>query len=220
MDEVLDLRFSVTEGFSQSEPAEEQDPKTSVAVNPSPASFLGGRAFRLQVHLAAVGPSSSTQSGEDEDGFGKLSSDKVSCREKITHSRSESPKESFQGHEPVSHSLPSSHFTVQGTPGFGITHRSIDTSPVAIPPVISYFPYLEDVRQRRNYSPTGRNGTGFGAASPNLVTRASASAPFTSRRDASATLPSPATSSPHRSLDPGDPGTKVNQATSLTFEEE
>jgi hypothetical protein len=138
----------------------------------------------------------------------------------MTHGRSESPKESLQGHKPVSHSFPSSHFTVQGIPGVGITDRSIDTSPFGFPPVIPNFPYLEDVCQRRIYSPTGRTGTGFGAARPNPVTPASTSAPFTSRTDASAALLSPASSSPHRSFDSRDRGTKLNQATSLTFEDE
>ena len=141
----------------------------------------------------------------------------------MTHGPLESPKESFQGHEPVSHSSPSTHLTAQGIPGVGTTDRSIGTSPFAIPPVIPYFPYLEwrpeDVRQRIN-SPTVRTGTGFGTARPDPVTRASARALFTSRRDASAALPSPATSSPHRSFDSTDPGTKVNQPTSLNLEDE
>jgi hypothetical protein len=135
----------------------------------------------------------------------------------MTHGRSESPKESpLQGHEPVSHSFPSPHFTVQRTPGVGINYRSIDTSRLAILPVIP----LEDVRQRRIHSPTERTGTGFGAAGPNLVTRASTSALSTPRRNASAALPNPATSSPHRSFDSKDAGATVNQATSLTFEDE
>ena len=151
------------------------------------------------------------------DFYPELSADKVACREILTQSRPESPKESFQGYEPVSHSFPSSHFTVQGTPGVGIT--SIDTSPFAIPPVIPHFPYLEDVHQRGIYSPTGRTGTGFGVAGANLEAQASTSALFTSRRDAPAALPSPATSSPRISFDSKAPGTEVNQATSLTFED-
>ena len=133
----------------------------------------------------------------------------------MTQVRPESPKEPLPGHEPVSHSIPSPHFIVHGTPG-------VDTSPFTVSPVIPYFPYLEDVRQPGIYSPTEHTGTGFDAAGPNLVTRASTSAQSTSRRDASAALPSPATSSPCRSSDSGDPrtGTKVNQATSLTFEDE
>jgi hypothetical protein len=146
----------------------------------------------------------------------ELSEDKVSRREKMTHGRSESPKESpLQGHEPISHSFPSPHFTVQGT---GV--RSIDTFRLAILPVIPNFPYLEDVRQRRIHSPTERAGTGFSAAGPNLVTRASTSALSNPRRDASVALPNPATSSPHRSFDSKDTGARVNQATSLTFEDE
>ena len=54
IDEVLGPRSSVTESFSQCEPAEEQDTKS----------------FASKSISAAVGPSSSTQNGEDEDGFG------------------------------------------------------------------------------------------------------------------------------------------------------
>ncbi len=50
IDDALYLRYSGAEGFSQSELAEEQEPK-SVAV--------------------AIGPSSGTQSGEGEGGFGR-----------------------------------------------------------------------------------------------------------------------------------------------------
>jgi hypothetical protein len=138
----------------------------------------------------------------------------------MTHGRSESPKEPLQGHEPASYGFPSPYFTLQGTPGVGMTDRPIDTPPFAIPPVIPNSPYPEDVCQRRIYSPTGRTGTGFGSARSNVVTRASASAQFTSRRDVPVVLPSPATSSPHRSFDSRDQGTKVNQATSLTLEDE
>jgi hypothetical protein len=62
-------------------------------------------------------------------------------------------------------------------------------------------PLLEDECQRRIYSPTGS-----GAVRQVLVTRASKSASFTSRRDASAALPSPAISYPHGSFDSTDQG--------------
>ena len=139
----------------------------------------------------------------------------------MTQGRAESPEDVLEGHGLVHHSFPSSHFTVQSTPGVGITHRPIDTSPFAIPPVIPYFPYPDDVRHRGIHSLTGRTGPEFGAASSNLVARASTSALFASRRDASAALPSPATSSPRGSFDFKDPGTKVNPISpSLTFEDE
>jgi hypothetical protein len=142
----------------------------------------------------------------------------------MTHGRSETPKDPSQGHELASNIFPTFDFTVQGTPGVDITDRSIDTSPFVIPPVIPYFPYPEDARHHGTYTPTGRTGTGYGASGPYLATRASTSALFTLRRDASPAasdaLPSPATGSLRRSFDSRDPGTKVNQATSLAFEDE
>ena len=73
IDDVLDLRFSGSEGFSRSEPAEEQDPKTSAAVNSASYSWrsrgINNRSSSASKSIAVViGPSSGTQSGEGEFG--------------------------------------------------------------------------------------------------------------------------------------------------------
>jgi hypothetical protein len=73
IDDVLDLRFSGSEGFSRSEPAEEQDPKTSAAVNSASYSWgsrgISNRSSSASKSIAvAIGPSSGTQSGEGEFG--------------------------------------------------------------------------------------------------------------------------------------------------------
>ena len=73
IDDVLDLRFSGSEGFSRSEPAEEQDPKTSAAVNSASYSWrsrgISNRSSSASKSIAVViGPSSGTQSGEGEFG--------------------------------------------------------------------------------------------------------------------------------------------------------
>ena len=73
IDDVLDLRFSGSEGFSRSELAEEQDPKTSAAVNSASYSWrsrgISNRSSSASKSIAvAIGPSSGTQSGEGEFG--------------------------------------------------------------------------------------------------------------------------------------------------------
>jgi len=140
-----------------------------------------------------VEPSSVTQGSESEDVFGResfikflellltfiqRSADNVVSRERKTHGRSESPKESPQCDELVSHSLPSPHFTVQGIPGFGITNRTIVNSALAFPPVILHFPYM-DV-----YTPARQTGSKY----------------------APSFLPNPATSSSYGSVDPSGEG--------------
>ena len=78
IDDVLDLRFSGSAGFSQSELVEEQDPKTSAAV--SSASYSWGSrgisnrsGFASNSIAVAIGPSSGIQSGEGEGGSGRKS---------------------------------------------------------------------------------------------------------------------------------------------------
>jgi hypothetical protein len=81
IDDVLDFRFSGSEGFSQSEPVEGQDPKTSLSMNSAsyscgPRGISNRSSFASSKSIAvAIGLSSSTQSGEGEGegegGFGR-----------------------------------------------------------------------------------------------------------------------------------------------------
>ncbi len=113
------------------------------------------------------------------------SADKDLERERKTHGW----PESLQGYR--------SHFRGLPSPAPTLANRSIGASPVGSSPVIAFSQYAAEARQCRNYSPTGRTGTAFGAASR---TRASTSELFILCRDASVVLPIPATSSPHGSF--------------------
>jgi hypothetical protein len=76
IDDVLDLRFSGSEGFSQSELVEEQNLKTSLAMNSASYSWwsrgISNRSsFASKSTAVATGPSSGTQSSESEGGFAR-----------------------------------------------------------------------------------------------------------------------------------------------------
>ncbi|KAH9991124.1 hypothetical protein BJV77DRAFT_1009084 [Russula vinacea] len=176
IDDVLDLRFSGSEGTSQGDPAEEQGRKTSVSVNLPSSSELRGasiqRSFASEsTAVSGGGPSRGTPISEGEVGFGFLDS------ERETYVRSDSPQRDELG------SLPSPHATVPGTTGVGIMDRPTVTSSSAV-----YFPYIGDARQRRS---TTRRWTdsGFSGTRPSPVTRASTNVLSTSRRDSPTVLP-------------------------------
>ena len=217
IDDVLDLRFSGSEGTSQEDPAEEQGRKTSVSVNLPSSSELRGasiqRGFASESTVVSDrGLSSGTQTSEGGFGFGCASSlliprafidlqpdhstDKVLDRERETYVRSDSPQRDELG----SRSLPSPHATV---PGVGIMDRPTVTSSSAV-----YFPYIGDARQRRS---TTRRWTdsGFSGTRPSSVTRASTSVLSTSRRDLHTVLPknpNPAIGSSYGLFDLSDDG--------------
>jgi Family of unknown function (DUF6535) len=74
IDGVSNSRFSRSEGPTQSEPAEEKGPETSVAVNSTPYSG-GSRASFASESTAVTGRlSSGSQTSEGEDSFGRASS--------------------------------------------------------------------------------------------------------------------------------------------------
>ena len=198
IDDVLDLRFSGSEGTSQGDPAEEQGRKTSVSVNLPSSSELRGasiqRSFASEsTAVSGGGPSRGTPISEGEVGFGCAksllilrasidlqpdhSTDKVLDSERETYVRSDSPQRDELG------SLPSPHATVPGTTGVGIMDRPTVTSSSAV-----YFPYIGDARQRRS---TTRRWTdsGFSGTRPSPVTRASTNVLSTSRRDSPTVLP-------------------------------
>lgn len=211
IDDVCNLRISSEEG-PQREPTDEQGPWTSAAANSTSSSGnprdISSR-FSSGFESTAVtgGQSGGTPANDGEDNFGSTrsilvpraltdrlperSTDKVLYDERQTYGRSESS----QSYDSGSHSFLSPR-PVQGTP--------IGTPP-AISPVIPYFPYMGDVRQRRMYTTTRRTGSGFSVTRPSLGTRDSTGAVFTS---APTILPSPATGSesPRGSLDLGDEG--------------
>jgi hypothetical protein len=221
---VRDLRFSGAEGSGQGEPAnaEEQDPKTSVSVNPTSSSGES-RAFSNRFSIASEStavtgrPFNVTPTSEGEDGSGRTycliiprasidlrperSADKVSDGEMKTDVRSDSP----QGYEPGTYSLPSPHPAVQGIRGVEVMNQSTDTSSSVYPP------FMEDARPRPS---TRRTDSGFRASRPSHVTRASTSALSTSRRDAHTILQNPAISVP--SYGPFDEG---QSGAAPTFEE-
>ncbi|KAF8485827.1 hypothetical protein DFH94DRAFT_708341 [Russula ochroleuca] len=205
---VRDLRFSGAEGSGQGEPAnaEEQDPKTSVSVNPTSSSGES-RAFSNRFSIASEStavtgrPFNVTPTSEGEDGSGQRSADKVSDGEMKTDVRSDSP----QGYEPGTYSLPSPHPAVQGIRGVEVMNQSTDTSSSVYPP------FMEDARPRPS---TRRTDSGFRASRPSHVTRASTSALSTSRRDAHTILQNPAISVP--SYGPFDEG---QSGAAPTFEE-
>jgi hypothetical protein len=209
IDDVCNLRFSGSEGPSQIEPSEEQGRKTSVGVN-SRLSLGESRGISDQRSFASEstavhggGPSSGTQTSEGEVGFGRASSllipgasndlqleypaDKVLDRERETYVRAEFPQSDESGSR--GSSSPPSHATVQGTPGVGFMDRSTVISPSVI-----HFPYIGDTRQRRF---TRRTDSGYSGTRPSLVSRASTSGLYTSRRDSPAILPNPAIGSSH-----------------------
>ena len=75
IDDVNKLR--IPEGPGQREPAEEQGPNTSVAADPTSSSAREERGISNFVSESSAvpgGPSSDTQTGESEDGFGRTSS--------------------------------------------------------------------------------------------------------------------------------------------------
>ena len=222
IDDVLDLRFSGSEGASQEDPAEEQGRKTSVSVNLPSSSELRGasiqRGFASEsTVVSGRGLSSGTQTSEGGFGFGCASSlliprafidlqpdhstDNVLDRERETYVRSDSPQRDELLVGP--RSLPSPHATV---PGVGIMDRPTATSSSAI-----YLPYTGDARQRRSttrrWTDSGFSGTRPSRASP--VTRASTSALSTSRRDFPTVLPknpNPAIGSSYELFDRSDEG--------------
>ena len=227
IDDVWSLRISGEEGPSQSEPTEEQDPKTSVAVNSTSSSGglrgIGSRSSFAFESTAVTGVGSGGKKASDgEDYFGSATSllipraftdleperstDKVLDGERKAYGRrSESP----QSYDSGSHSPPSPLPTTQATP--------IGTPPPTISPVMPYFPFVGDPRQRRvNTSTTlsskRRTGSGLSATWPNLETAES-----TPGRDAPTILPNPAivSESPRGSFDLRDEG---QSGASPTFE--
>jgi hypothetical protein len=78
IDDVHNHRFSGSEGPSQSELAEEQGPKILVTVNSTSSSgksrgIRNRSSFASESTAVTRGPSSGTQTSEDEDGFGSAS---------------------------------------------------------------------------------------------------------------------------------------------------
>jgi hypothetical protein len=198
IDVVCNLRFSGLEGPSQSDPVEEQGPKTSVAVDLMSSSRSRGhtiqRSFASEsTAVSDGGPSSGTPTGEV--GFGRASSllisgafidlqpeyraDKVFDRERETYVRTESP----QSDESGSRSPSSPHATVQDTPGLGFMNRSTVTSLSAI-----NSPLLGDARQ---HGFTRQTDSEYSSTRPSLVTRASTSVLSTLRRDSPTILRNP-----------------------------
>jgi hypothetical protein len=202
IDDVWNHRSSDSEGRSK---LAEQGPETSAAPN----------RFSSGSESTAVMGELSTQTSEGEDGFGgarflliprasidlqpESSADKVLDHERKTFV-------SPQSTGPRSRSLPPRQTTLQGTAGVGILDRPIDTSSFAISPVVPYIPYMGDPHQRRTYTSRKRTGSGFSAARPSLLTRASTGTLFTSPIDAPTVLPEPVISSSYGSSDLSDEG--------------
>jgi hypothetical protein len=223
IDDVYNLRISGSGGPSQTDLAEEQGRKTSVAVDLTSSSESRGianqRSFASEsTAFSGGGPSGGTPTGEGDVGIGRTSSlsipgvsidlqpenpaDKVLGRERETYVRAESPQSDESGSR-----IPSSpHATVQGTPGVGFMDRSTATSPSAI-----HFPYIGDTRQRRF---TRRTDPGSSGTRPSLVTRASTSVLPTSRRYSPTILPNPAIGSSYEPFDVGDEGQSGAEASS------
>ena len=224
IDNVCSHRSSGSEGRSKSEPADERDPKTSVALDPTSSSgdlrdFSHRFSSGSESTAVMRGLSGGTQTREGEDGFEGARSlliprvsidfqpesfaDKVLDHERKTYVRSKSP----QSNEPGSHSLPSRRPTLQRTASLGILDRPIDASPsFGISPVVPYIPHMGDARQRRTYTSPRRSGSGFSAIRPSLASRGSTGTPFTSRRDAPTVLPEPVIRSSYGTSDLSDEG--------------
>ena len=208
IDDVRNLRFPDAGGTSQSEPAEGQCLKTSFTANPTlPSGDSSGISHRLEL--------SSTSTSEGGDNFERGSSlliprisidlqpDRpedyllLDC-ESTAYARSESPER----YGPASPNISTLYPTAVGTgAGVKIMDRSASTtSSLAIPPVIPYFSYMGDARQRRTYSSTRRTGSRFSATGLGQfeVTGASTGALLTSHH-APAYLPN-ITSSPRGSF--------------------
>ena len=221
IDDVHNLRFPGEEGTSQSEHTEEQGLKTLFTANQTlPSGDSSGISHRLALG-STPGPAKlpASEGGNDFERGSSLLIPRISIDlqpdrpedyllldcERTTYARSESPER----YGPPSPNLNISTLhppamTVQGTgAGIGIMDRSgSTTSSLAISPVIPYFSYMGDARQRRTYSSTRRTGSRFSATGPGHVTGASTGALLTSHRDATTFLPNTIiTSSPRGSFD-------------------
>jgi hypothetical protein len=214
IDDVYNLRFPVEEGTSQNEPAEEQGLKTLFTANQTlPSGDSSGISHRL-----AFGSTPASEGGNDFERGSSLLIPRISIDlqpdrpedyllldcERTTYVRSESPERYGPASPKLNIStLHPTAVTVQGTgAGIGIMDRSgSTTSSLAIPPVIPYFSYMGDTRQRRTYSSTRWTGSRFNTTGPGHVTGASTGALLTSRRDAPAFPNTIITSSPPGSFD-------------------
>ena len=181
IEDVWNLRSSGADGPSQSEPAEEQGPNTSVAVDSasSPESRGISNQFSFVSGSTAVAwrPSASggTPTSECEDGFGRArsllipkafidlqperSDDVVLDGERKSPVRSESPQSYDSGFP----GFPLLHPTAQGAPGVRIMRTS--TSPSDIRHTI------RGARPRHSYPLAVRAGTSPGPSvtRPSLV---------------------------------------------------
>ena len=190
IDDVYNLRRE--ESLIQSEPTEEQDPKSPAAANSSSfsESYHNRFSFASEPIEASVGPSIGTLTGKFDDGFGRARSllifgafiDLLPERsvdmvldDRTTYVRSESP----QSYNSGPHDLPS----LYPTPRVRIMDQSIVSSRLAIRPMVPYFP-IDDARPDPSYPSTRhvRTDPGFSGTRPSLGV--STSATLTSRRDA------------------------------------
>ena len=235
IDNVCSHRSSGSEGRSEGEPAEERDPKTTIALDLMPSSGdLRGSSnqFSSASGTTAVmrGLSSGTQTSSGEDSFEgaislliprasidlqpESSADKILDHERKTdYVRSESPQSS----EPGSHSLPPRRPSLQSTVSMGILDRP-DSPPLFPISPVSYtgIPYMGDARQRRTFTSPRRTSSGFSAIRPSPLTRESTGTLFTSRRDtpAAVPVPEPVISSSYEFSDLSDEGQSGGESSS------
>ena len=182
--------------------------RSSCSMDPSEGEPVEGRlSFSSGSTAVNRGPSSDTQTSEGEDGFGRAHP--LFIPRAYTDLRPDSASGSF----------PSLHSTVQVTPGVGIVHRSLGTFLSTIPPVIPgpHFQYM-GASQRRVYTSTRRTSSTSSVTRPNVVTRASTSALYTTCGDSPTVLQSPVITSSNISSDLNDEGLLL--CTSPTFEED